>query len=759
MEKKEIRLVTAALPYVNNVPHIGNIVGSHLPADIYARYCRLMRYEVMFIGGTDEHGTPTEVSALKLGTTPEKLTDFFHNIHKRIYDWFNFSYDNFSRTSKSKIHYQVTKEIFLQIFRNGFIIEEEEELPYDPKANKFLPDRYVEGTCPYCGYDGARGDQCEKCGRLLDPKELINPRSVITNSPVTFKKTRHLYINLSALEEKLREWIESNKHWSEGTKSLALGWIKEGLKPRSITRDISWGIKVPYEELWKETLEKIEGEIVYPVEYNEEEKDQFIKSIVNALKGLNLVVPEEEVERMKKILDEVWPNVREFFKRYNYFEEYKNKVFYVWFDAPIGYLSFTIEKTERWKRYWSNPDAKIIHFIGKDNIPFHTIFWPGMLIAFNEGDPYKNEIVDSKLNLPYNVVGLQYLTYEGRKISKSRGWGVFCEKLPEAGLEPDYWRFYLSFLIPENRDTEFTWREFKEIINKQLIGNFGNFVNRVLTFIYRNYDGEIPEIDMSSLSDEDRLALDALIVYKEKVSRLFEEVKLTEALKTILELSNLGNKYFQESKPWEDPKGKKNALAISVHIVKALAIMLWPFIPGSSEKLLSMLNYKRDFSWEDIDKIDLSGKRIEKPVILFKKLSDEELEKIKKIVTKITNFEKVFKGEKQGTKMSDKISIDDLMRIDLRVGRVIEVKDHPNADKLYVLTVDLGSEKRTIVAGLKQYYKPEELLGKYVIVVTNLQPKKLRGIESQGMLLAADDGKVVALLQPDKEVELGAKIR
>ncbi|MBI5871885.1 methionine--tRNA ligase, partial [archaeon] len=394
---KEIRLITAALPYTNNVPHLGHIAGSHLPADIFARFSRAMGHNTLFIGGTDEHGTTSEIAAQKYNIHPKELCDFFYKIHNEIYRWFEISYDNFSRTSRP-IHYKTTIEIAARIKKNGFIIEQKIKTPFCKACNRELADRYIEGKCPNCSYEKAKGDQCEQCGELLEPTRLIAPCCVVCKSKnILFEDKSHLFLELKKLSKKIETWLKNNKQIRTQVKSIAFSWINKGLKPRCITRSLNWGIPVP-------------------------------------------------------------------------FRGYEHLKFYVWLDAPIGYISATKEHTKKWKLYWQNPKARIYHFLGKDNIPFHTIFWPGILIA------------DGTYNLPYNVIGLQYLNYEGRKFSKSNNWGVFCENLPDAGLPAEYWRFYLAFLIPEAKDMEFFWTELQARVDTELVGIFSNFIHRTLVF-------------------------------------------------------------------------------------------------------------------------------------------------------------------------------------------------------------------------------------------------------------------------------------
>jgi len=701
MDKRRFILVTAALPYSNNVPHIGHMTGSHLPADIFARYQRFKKNYVIFIGGTDEHGTPIEVEAIKKSTTPEKITDFYYGIHKNIYDWFEISYDNFSRTSKSKIHYEITKRIFLRMFQAGFIIEREDELPYDPKSNKFLPDRYVIGKCPYCGYDKARGDQCENCGRLLDPKELIEPRNAITEDPVIFKKTRHLYFDLKKLSETLRKWVEEKKdEFSDLTYSLSISMLEAGLRERSITRDIKWGVPVPYQDLWRITLDKIFNKIDFS------SKEKLIYTLVEALKGIGLVVDSEEEAKIREVVERNWPKIDKIFEEYNHFEPYKNKVFYVWFDAPIGYLSFTIEvlkegfsideleeniddvriikitennaeieinnirfnvyfkedvnsieindidppyyflyfrkivkallvnKGKRfaknninWKRFWM--EGEIYHFLGKDNIPFHTLFWPGIIISSNSSE-IRDSIFEKPLNLPKNVFGFAYLTYEGRKISKSQQWGVFCDRLLEIDIHPDYWRFYLAYLIPENKDTSFLWDEFVQVINKVLADNIGNLTHRVLRFAWNNYkrvDGEVNR-DVIRIAKE----------YYDSICNLLEGGRISSALKKIIEMSDRGNSLFQEAKPWERPELMKpfiKGMLIYLIVLYSLLSFYIPHYSGEFFKILGIGEINKDVIEEILRKPEEYSFEIrEEPKPLFRKLDQEKISKIKEIVTK-----------------------------------------------------------------------------------------------------------------------------
>lgn len=668
------RLITCALPYVNNVPHIGNIAGSHLPADIFARYCRLAGYETVFIGGSDEHGTPTEVASAKLGVKPRELCDSYYEVHSRIYEWLEISYDNFSRTSR-RVHHETTAEFFKKVYENGYVTEGTLHLPYCGHDRRFLPDRYVEGICPICGYTAARGDQCESCSTLLNPDELKEPRCALCGNTPVFKETKHLFLKLDKLEPELKKWIEGKRGiWSQQVYSMAMGWIKEGLKPRCITRDLEWGVKVP-----------IPG--------------------------------------------------------------YEDKVFYVWFDAPIGYISSTKEwaekvgKPQEWRRYWQDKETRIYHFIGKDNIPFHTIFWPGMLLA--NGD----------YSLPYRVAGLQYLNYEGGKISKSKEWGIFCENMPRAGLDSDIWRFYLTYLIPETSDTEWKWREFRERVNRELVANLGNFVYRTLSFIKNNFNGGVPEAE---LTEEDTAVLEKSREHADTYSELMEGIRLRDGLRKVLEVADMGNKFFQEREPWkgvkEDTKRAAATLYVCANLCYDIAVLLSPFLPRSAVKICDQLGVEPgELNLKDVAKQRIKpGTRLQGVRPLFPKLDDETLERLRRITTRVTKFEEMFKK---------KVSLKEFSRHEFRIGEVISAEKVKGSDRLLKLKVRVGSREKQLVAGIGGQYSPEELLGKTIVVLDNLKPAVIKGVKSEGMLLAAVDRKNISLLVPDKAIKSGSKVR
>ena len=681
MPKKKRRLITAALPYVNFVPHLGHLAGSHLPADIFARYCRLQGHETLLIGGTDENGTATETTAHQLQITPKKLCNHFYKIHKDIYKWFNISYDNFSRTSK-EIHYQTTQEVFLNNFKNGFMQEKIINIPFSQPSNIALADRYIEGTCPHCGYEFAKGDQCESCSKLLDPLSLKNPKPTIEGETgIIFKKKKHIFFRLDKFSKNLDSWLNKQEHWRPQVRNLAKAWIRDGLKPRDITRDLTWGVPVPL-------------------------------------------------------------------------KDYKDSILYVWYDAPIGYISSTKEwaikkkKPQEWKKYWTK-DTQYYCFIGKDNIPFHSIFFPGILLA------------DKRFILPYNVVGLQYLNYERAKFSKSKGHGIFCDNLQGANLDPDYWRFYISLVLPETKDTEFLWEDFKNKINAELIGNFSNFINRTLTFIYKHNNKTIPKPKLYSKAEEKELQQQI-----QSILNSYEKVELREALNGILKLSSMGNKLFDQKEIWNTKD--EASLFLLANLCKSLGLLIQPFLPDTSKKILSFLNCKeKDFS--ALTELNLGGKKIKKPEILFKKLEQQDIETIKSITSKVsTHFEKQkdlkSKDSKRKIMANDKgeISIEDIKEVKIKIGTIKEVNDHPSKEHLYILKVHF-SEKDTkqVVSGLKKHYTKKDLLNKQAPFIINLQEADFDGVKSQAMILAAQDKKKnLAILTTDheKKVKDNAKV-
>jgi len=639
-------LITSALPYVNNVPHLGTMLPI-LSADVYARFLRLNSVNTMFVCGTDEHGTTAEVKALEEGVSPRELVDKYFKIHKKVYSWFLCSFDAFGRTS-SKTNAETTIDIFQKLDKNGYIIEDTLEQLYCEHDDKFLADRFVEGTCPKCGYENARGDQCDSCGNLLNAVELINPKCKTCGGTPIVRKTKHLFMDLPKLEPKLKAWIDdSSKNWADNAKTLTYAWLKEGLKPRCITRDLKWGIPVPK-------------------------------------------------------------------------EGYENKVFYSWFDAPIGYISiFKEEFPNDFDSWWHNPkNVKLVQFMGKDNIPFHTILFPSFLIGS-----------DDEYTLLDTMASNEYINYENAQFSKSRGTGVFGDDAMNTGISPDVWRYYLMVNRPEKTDTEFSWDDFSAKLNNELVANLGNLVNRTISFVNRFYDGLVPKYKLTKTEEQ---FLTEIKEKEELIYSLLEKVELKEAIREIMLLSGLGNKFFQESEPWkainDEPKKAERTVAVLTHIVKDLAILIEPFMPNASKRIRVMLNVS-ELKWSDLSKLNIKpGHKISIPRILFDKIEDET----------VKEFRLKFGGKKTET--------ENVMPIDLRVAEILSVEDHPDAEKLYVLKLNLGDEERQLVAGLKSYYSKEDLVGKKIVIVSNLEYAKLRGVLSQGMLLAADNSNDVGIL-------------
>lgn len=554
--RKEKIVVTSALPYVNGVKHLGNLLGSLLPADVYARFLRLEGKDVIFVCGTDDHGTACEVAALEEGLPFRDYADKYYSIQKGVYEKWNLSFDHFGRTS-SKQNHATTQEIFKRIYDKGLITEKLLKLPYCLNDKRFLADRYVYGTCPHCSYPKARGDQCEKCGKVLDPIELIAPRCTICKkNNIDFRESKHLFLDLPKVEEPLRKWIEQQKHWPANARNFALQWIKEGLRERCITRDLEWGVRVP-------------------------------------LKG------------------------------------FEDKVFYVWFDAPIGYISITKELFDsrgtpgKWEEYWHGPNAKIIHFLGKDNIAFHTVTWPAVLYA------------SEYANLPYQVKSLEFLNYEGEKFSTSRKWGIFTDEALD-WFPADYWRYYLLSILPESSDADFVWSEFQSKVNGDLADVVGNLLQRCLVFLKNNYASKIPEAKV--LDEQDEAFKKAIVDHVKKTRELLEEYKIQEALHSAVALAREANRYFNASEPWHaiktNPEKANTALNLTANALRSVAIILEPFVPFSSREIFRQLNLEFDgITWKDAEKLPLAkGHEIGEPRVLFKKIEAKEIEERKKLI-------------------------------------------------------------------------------------------------------------------------------
>lgn len=670
--------VTSALPYANGPVHIGHLAGVYVPADIYVRYLRLTKQDVIFIGGSDEHGVPITIRAKKEGVTPQDVVDRFHNLIKRSFEEFGVSFDIYSRTT-SATHKELASDIFRTIYDKGGFIEQTSEQYYDEEAHQFLADRYITGECPHCHNEGAYGDQCEKCGTSLSPTDLINPKSTISGSKPLMKETKHWYLPLDQHEAWLRQWIlEDHKEWRPNVYGQCKSWLDMGLQPRAVSRDLDWGIPVP--------VEGAEG-----------------------------------------------------------------KVLYVWFDAPIGYISNTKELLpDSWETWWKDEDTRLVHFIGKDNIVFHCIVFPAMLKA------------EGSYILPDNVPGNEFLNLEGDKISTSRNWAVWLhEYLEDFPGKQDVLRYVLTANAPETKDNDFTWRDFQARNNNELVAVYGNFVNRALVLTHKYFEGKVPEA--GQLTEYDRETLQEFAGVKTEVEKLLDVFKFRDAQKEAMNLARIGNKYLADTEPWKLAKTDMNRVAtilnISMQLVANLAIAFEPFLPFSSQKLRDMLNMAT-FDWANLGRTDLlpAGHILNKAELLFEKIEDDVIEaQIQKLLnTKKANDEANYKANP----VRENIDFEDFTKLDIRVGTVLECQKVPKADKLLQFKIDDGLETRTIVSGIAAYYQPEELVGKQVCFIANLAPRKLRGIISEGMILSAEDadGKL-AVIMPQKEVKPGSEVK
>ncbi|HSX10775.1 MAG TPA: methionine--tRNA ligase [Chlamydiales bacterium] len=659
-------LITSALPYANGVPHFGHIAGAYLPGDCYARFERLMGNDVLYICGSDEHGVAITLSAELAHRTPKEHVEVFHEIYKEVFKKLEFSFDHYGRTTWPG-HVPITQEFFHALDQKGFIEEKTENHLYSEQEKRFLADRYVVGSCPKCGYEGARGDECQRCAASYEATDLKNPRSKLTGSPLVLRPSNHLYLRFDKFKERLTAWIQEKK-WKENVVHFAMQYIND-LKPRAITRDSDWGVPVP---------------------------------------------------------------------------GHPGKVFYVWFDAPIGYVSIAQEwaqKTghpERWKDYWFDPKCKLVHFIGKDNIPFHAVFFPAMLMG--QDKPYK---------LPNEVPANEFLLLEGRQFSKSEGWTIdLFEFLTH--YTADQARYALAANAPETADSEFTWKDFQMRCNAELLGKFGNFVNRVLVFAKQHCGGHVPK-----LTTHDGLFSKQMNDLVDAAALSFQKFHLRKACQTLMELAQAGNAYFDAKKPWalaKDPAKRAEldtTIALSIECIKNLALVASPIIPASAQKIWHMLGYTTQLAkgnWRSIHTTPVpAGQKLNEPEILFRKVEDEEIElQITKLGQKVKE-EAAMTVTHQPLKPS--IVFDEFGKVDLRVAQIVEATKVPKSKKLLKLLVDLGFEKRTIVSGIALTYEPEQLIGRKVVIVANLAPATIMGIESQGMILAAHSDTLLELPQ------------
>jgi methionyl-tRNA synthetase len=645
--------IGVAWPYANGSLHLGHVAGCYLPADIFARYNRLKGRDVLMVSGSDEHGTPITITAEKENTTPQAIVDRFHAEHAENMKQLGISFDLFTRTTTPN-HEGIVQEIFLTLYQKKLIYRKSIDALYCSSCQRFLPDRYVEGTCPHCHKEGARGDQCDNCGKLLDTFELLNVRCKLCGGTPVKQKTEHLFFALNIFEPKLLAWLSDKKYWKANVLKFTNNWLQNGLHDRAITRDISWGIKVP-----------VFG--------------------------------------------------------------FEQKRIYVWFDAVIGYLSASKEWSKKhhkpggWEEWWKNPEAKHYYFLAKDNIPFHSIIWPSILMGYDES-----------LNLPYNIPANEYLTLKGEQFSKSRGVGIWVPEILKR-FDADVIRYYLSINMPENHDADWLWNDFVAKNNDELVGTYGNFIHRVVTFTCKNF-GSIPPA--GTLQAIDHEAIQKINEAYKEISEALEQCSFKKGLRAAMNLAQYGNVYFDRNQPWTLLKTEKERCGTVLHIclrlVQALSVFMEPYLPFSSERTWKMLGHTHAIkSWDDALLDVKIGAPLEMPSPLFKKLE----------LTEIVH------------------ATDPFSKLDLRVAKILDVQDHPSADKLYVMNVDLGPlGKRTIVAGMKPYYPKEEITGKSIVMVTNLKPAVIRGVESKGMLLAATDADgIVSLLNP-KDSSPGAEV-
>lgn len=671
-------LVTTALPYANGPVHIGHLAGVYVPADIYVRYLRLKGEEVLFIGGSDEHGVPITIKSKKEGVTPQDIVDRYHGIIKKSFEELGISFDIYSRTT-SKIHYETAAEYFKNLYEKGEFVEKTSEQYYDEEAGQFLADRYITGTCPHCKNPNAYGDQCEACGTSLSPLDLIDPKSAISGSKPVLRETKHWYLPLDKHEEWLRQWIlEDHKEWKTNVYGQCKSWIDMGLQPRAVSRDLDWGVPVP--------VEGADG-----------------------------------------------------------------KVLYVWFDAPIGYISNTKELLPNdWEKWWKDQSTRMLHFIGKDNIVFHCIVFPAMLKA------------DGSYILPDNVPANEFLNLEGDKISTSRNWAVWLhEYLVEFPGKQDVLRYVLTANAPETKDNDFTWKDFQTRNNSELVAIFGNFINRALVLTHKYFDGVVPAL--GELTDYDRETLKEFADVKADVEAYLDNFRFRDAQKEAMNLARIGNKYLADTEPWKlaktDMERTATILHIGLQIAANLAIAFEPFLPFSAKKLRDMLGME-SFAWNDLGSIELlkEGAKLGETQLLFDKIEDSVVEaQVQKLLdTKKANELAAYKP----AEVKPNVAFDEWEKTDIRVATVLECTKVPKADKLLQFKLDDGMGGRTIVSGIAQSYpNPEELVGTQVLFIANFEPRKLKGIVSEGMILSAvdADGKLV-LCRPSREVKPGCSV-
>jgi methionyl-tRNA synthetase len=673
--------ITAALPYANGPKHIGHLAGAYLPADIYVRYLRSKKRDVVFVCGSDEHGTAIANQAVSENTTPQQIIDKYHALNKNSFEQLGISFDIFHRTS-SAIHHKTAQDFFLKMYEKGKLVEQETEQYYDEKAQKFLADRYIKGTCPKCANPNAFGDQCERCGSDLTPTELINPISVLTGLAPILKKTTNWFLPMDEMQADIDAFIESNKDWKPTVYGQCKSWINDGLRPRAMTRDLDWGVEVPL-------------------------------------------------------------------------QNGKGKVLYVWFDAPIGYISATkqwaLDNGKDWELYWKDKETSLIHFIGKDNIVFHCITFPLMLMA--HGD----------FILPDNVPANEFMNLEGDKMSTSRHWSIeMHEYLQDFPNKQDELRFYLASIFPETKDSEFTWKDYQARVNNELVAILGNFVNRTVVLTHKFFEGNIPEVDQ--YTKEDILLMEEVCKMPDKISIALEAFRFREALAELMNLARIGNKFLAETEPWKliktEPTRVNVIINLCLQICQNLSIVMEPFLPFTANKIIEMLGSEK-MEWERASQLTnlKSGKQINEGFLLFQKVEDATIEfQVLKLINKKKS------NETTGAKIAEpkpEISFDDFQKMDIRVGKIVEAQKVPKTDKLLHLKIDTGIDTRTVVSGIAAFYEPEKIVGQKVIILVNLAPRKIKGIESHGMILMAENSKgELSFVSPTKqETEEGSAVK
>ena len=707
MNQPKRYLITSALPYANGYKHIGHLAGAYIPADIYVRYLRAQKRDVVFVCGSDEHGTAIPIQATKEGTTPQAIIDKYHEIMKQNFDDLSISFDIYDRTS-NPLHHQTAQEFFTYLNDRGDLEVHESEQYYDEEAKTFLADRYIKGTCPNCGFENAYGDQCERCGKSLNPDELINPVSTLSGQPPVKRKTKHWYLPLNKHEDWLRNWIlnEHKNDWKANVLGQCKSWIDGGLQPRAVTRDLDWGVKVPLPDA-------------------------------------------------------------------------KGKVLYVWFDAPIGYISATkqwaLNNGKDWEPYWKDKDTKLVHFVGKDNIVFHCIIFPVML--------HLHQYI-----VPDNVPANEFMNLEGDKMSTSRNWKLdqqdyiddFIKKENGGPQLADALRYYLTTILPETKDSEFTWKGFQDAVNGELVAIFGNFINRTFVLMHKLTGGKVPKFHNDIADEKDKALIEEIKLAKTRVETFLEEYKFRDALFSVIDLARSGNKYMQEKEPWIKAKqtnegGKitdeaqtqiDNCLHVCLQLCANLAVLINPFLPSTAKKMLGMMKVvEKMLDWENAGSLKLLsvGYSLRAPELLFRKIEDAEVQYQVDKLKQAANDKQQAAIEQTNSKfeaVKSEIVYDDFAKLDLRIGTIVSATKVEKADKLLKLEVDLGFEKRTIVSGIAQHFSPESLVSKQVIVVANLAPRKMRGIESQGMILTAEqpDGTLI-LVNPDSLTVSGSTVR